>query len=200
MMRPFTILNAVSAPMPVANIDTDKIFPGRFLKTIQRQGLGDRLFNDLRYAPDGGERPDFILNQAPWNRAGILIALENFGCGSSREHAVWALADFGIRCVIAPGFADIFQANCFKNGLLPISLPREQVDHLMRLAASNAHCRMEIDLDQQTLHLSDRQSWDFPMAADKRRALLIGEDEIARTMRHQTRIDKWERHHETRPE
>ncbi|MFI8666386.1 3-isopropylmalate dehydratase small subunit [Qipengyuania sp. NPDC077410] len=191
-MQPFTTLNTVAAPMPLANVDTDKIFPGRFLKTIRRQGLGIHLFHDLRYSVAGDERPDFILNQSPWRQAGILVALENFGCGSSREHAVWALANFGIRCLIAPDFADIFQANCFKNGLLPISLPKDKVEYLLKLAACEPHCRITVDLEQQTLLLSDQQRWHYRIPPDKRRALLIGEDEIARTMTHQLQIEEWE--------
>src|SRR5271165_1368336 len=123
-MDAFITLTAIAAPLPLANVDTDKIIPARFLKTIRRTGLGQHLFNTLRYTPDGHEREDFVLNQSPFRDAQILIAHENFGCGSSREHAPWALLDFGIRCVIAPSFADIFHANCFKNGILPLSLPR----------------------------------------------------------------------------
>ena len=133
-MQPFTTLTAVAAPLPEANIDTDKIIPSRFLKTIKRTGLGLNLFDALRYQ-DGIERPEFVLNREPYRHAGILIAHENFGCGSSREHAPWALLDFGIRCVIAPSFADIFHSNCFKNGILPIRLPREICDLLMQDAA-----------------------------------------------------------------
>ena len=130
-MDKFTTLTAVAAPLPMANVDTDKIIPARFLKTIKRTGLGVHLFDTLRYDAEGKERPDFVLNQAPFRNAEILIAFENFGCGSSREHAPWALLDFGIRCIIAPDFADIFHNNCFKNGILPLRLPREICDALM---------------------------------------------------------------------
>src|SRR3954449_5914169 len=130
-MEPFTTLTAVAAPMPMQNIDTDKIIPARFLKTIKRSGLGVHLFDPLRYNKDGSENPGFILNQAAYRKAQILIAHENFGCGSSREHAPWALLDFGISYVVAPRFADIFHTNCFKNGILPINLPRQVCDQLM---------------------------------------------------------------------
>jgi 3-isopropylmalate/(R)-2-methylmalate dehydratase small subunit len=123
-MQPFTTLTAIAAPLPLANVDTDKIIPARFLKTIKRTGLGVHLFYTLRYDETGAERPDFVLNREPYRHANILIAHENFGCGSSREHAPWALLDFGISCVIAPDFADIFHNNCFKNGILPVRLPR----------------------------------------------------------------------------
>ena len=137
-MKPFTTLTGVAAPLPVANVDTDKIIPARFLKTLTRTGLGKALFDGLRYDATGAERPDFVLNREPFRKAEILIALDNFGCGSSREHAPWALADFGIRCVIAPSFADIFYNNCFKNGILPIVLPPEAVAALMKDAENGA--------------------------------------------------------------
>ena len=146
-MQPFTKLEGVAAPLPMINVDTDMIIPKQFLKTIKRTGLGVNLFDEMRYDLDGRERPDFVLNKEPYRRAQILIAGENFGCGSSREHAPWALLDFGIRCVIAPSFADIFFNNCFKNGVLPIVLPQETVDLLMK-EAEEAHGRtFQIDLD-----------------------------------------------------
>ena len=130
-MEKFTTLSAIAAALPEANIDTDKIIPARFLKTTQRTGLGKNAFDAMRYLPDGKENPDFVLNKEPWRKAEILVTYDNLGCGSSREHAPWALLDFGIRCVIAPSFADIFFNNCFKNGILPIRLPREICDELM---------------------------------------------------------------------
>jgi 3-isopropylmalate/(R)-2-methylmalate dehydratase small subunit len=137
-MQAFTTLSATAAPLPLANVDTDKIIPARFLKTIKRSGLGKSLFAGLRYDDEGAERPEFVLNREPFRHAEILVAHENFGCGSSREHAPWALLDFGIRCVIAPSFADIFNGNCFKNGILPVALPREACDHLMEDARLGA--------------------------------------------------------------
>src|SRR5687767_6674414 len=133
-MKPFTKLTAIAAPLPMINIDTDVIIPKQFLKTIKRSGLGKSAFYDLRYDNDDNEKPDFVLNKEPYRKAEILITGENFGCGSSREHAPWAILDFGIRCVIAPSFADIFHTNCFKNGILPVILPQEQVDQLMKEA------------------------------------------------------------------
>jgi 3-isopropylmalate/(R)-2-methylmalate dehydratase small subunit len=148
-MQPFTELTAIAAPLPLANVDTDKIIPARFLKTIKRSGLGKSLFAGLRYDDEGKERPDFVLNQEPFRGAQILVAHENFGCGSSREHAPWALLDFGLRCVIAPSFADIFHGNCFKNGILPIVLPRSVCDQLMEDARLGANARITVDLGRK---------------------------------------------------
>ncbi len=139
-MEPFTTLTAVAAPMPMQNIDTDKIIPARFLKTIKRSGLGVHLFDPLRFDKDGSENPDFVLNQEPYRKAQIIVAHENFGCGSSREHAPWALLDFGIRCIIAPDFADIFFNNSFKNGILPIRLPRAVCDQLIEDCEAGRQC------------------------------------------------------------
>ncbi|MGH6886993.1 MAG: 3-isopropylmalate dehydratase small subunit, partial [Geminicoccales bacterium] len=150
-MQPFVTLTGIAAPLPMVNVDTDKIIPARWLKTIKRTGLGVNLFETLRYDDDGKERPDFVLNREPWRRAEILIAGENFGCGSSREHAPWALLDFGIRCVIAPSFADIFNNNCFKNGILPVVLPQEQVDVLLREAADARDPTFTVDLEKQEI-------------------------------------------------
>ena len=150
-MQAFTTLTAVAAPLPLANVDTDKIIPAQFLKTIQRSGLGRNLFNALRFDAQGAERPEFVLNQEPFRHAHILIAHENFGCGSSREHAPWALLDFGIRCVIAPSFADIFNNNCFKNGILPVRLSREDCDHLMEDACMGGNARITVDLPRQVV-------------------------------------------------
>ncbi len=154
-MEKFTTLTGVAAPLPIHNLDTDKIFPAIYLKTIKRTGLSKWLFQEIRFRPDGSENPDFVLNQAPYRNAKILVGAENFGCGSSREHAPWALLDFGIRCVIAPSFADIFYNNCFKNGILPIALPKEIVDELMEDAKKGANAVMTIDLETQTITRPD---------------------------------------------
>ncbi|TLU72506.1 3-isopropylmalate dehydratase small subunit [Lichenicoccus roseus] len=191
-MQPFTTLTAVAAPLPEANIDTDKIIPSRFLKTIKRSGLGANLFDPLRYQ-DGVERPDFVLNREPYRHAGILIAHENFGCGSSREHAPWALLDFGIRCVIAPSFADIFHSNCFKNGILPIRLPREICDQLMQDATQGANSRLTIDLQRQVVVRPDGQEIGFEVDALRRHRLLEGLDDIGQTLQHGDAIDGYER-------
>ncbi|ARR54452.1 3-isopropylmalate dehydratase small subunit [Rhizorhabdus wittichii DC-6] len=184
-MQPFTRLDAIAAPLPVANVDTDKILAGRFLKTTTREGLGDKLFWALR------RDPGFVLNRAPWDRAGMLIARDNFGCGSSREHAPWALLDFGISCVVAPSFADIFYNNCFKNGLLPIVLPEAEVERLLRLAADPATARMTVDLPAQTIAAGDAV---IRFAIDPRRKqdLVEGIDEIAATLGHGDAIARFE--------
>src|ERR1700743_3970510 len=147
-MKAFTTLTGIAAPLPLINIDTDMIIPKQFLKTIKRSGLGKHLFDEMRFTPEGKEIPDFVLNREPYRHATILVAGENFGCGSSREHAPWALNDFGIRCVIAPSFADIFYGNCFQNGMLPLKLPQEQVDKLMDDAERGANARISIDLEE----------------------------------------------------
>src|SRR6202051_757675 len=154
-MEKFTVLEGVAAPLKFVNVDTDKIIPKQYLKTIKRTGLGKGLFAELRYKDDGSENPAFILNQPAYRKAKILVAGENFGCGSSREHAPWALLDFGIRCVIASSFADIFYNNCFKNGILPIKLPQEIVDKLMDDAKKGANARLSIDLANQTITRPD---------------------------------------------
>ncbi len=191
-MRPFTTLTAIAAPLPEANVDTDKIIPARFLKTIRRTGLGAHAFDAMRYHPDGSERPDFVLNRAPYRAAEILISHENFGCGSSREHAPWALLDFGIRCVIAPSFADIFHGNCFKNGILPIRLPREVCDLLMADAAAGANSRLTVDLERQVVVRPDGQEIAFEVDALRRHLLLEGLDDIGQTLRHADAIDRFE--------
>src|SRR6187200_397425 len=150
-MQPFKTLSGVAAPLPMVNVDTDMIIPKQFLKTIKRTGLGSALFFEQRTKPDGSENPDFVLNKPAYKQAKILVAGANFGCGSSREHAPWALLDFGIRCVIAPSFADIFHNNCLKNGILPIVLPQEQVDLLMKEAATAANPTFTVDLDRQEI-------------------------------------------------
>ena len=151
-MEPFTKLTAIAAPLPMMNVDTDKIIPAKWLKTIQRTGLGGALFEALRYLEDGSEHPEFVLNREPWRNAQILIAGDNFGCGSSREHAPWALLDFGIRCVIAPSFADIFYNNCFKNGILPIVLGKDEVDLLIHEAETATDPTFTVDLETHEIH------------------------------------------------
>ena len=194
-MRAFTTLTGVAAPLPLANVDTDKIIPARFLKTILRTGLGANLFDTLRFAPDGSERPDFVLNQAPYRHSEILIAHENFGCGSSREHAPWALLDFGIRCVVAPSFADIFHTNCFKNGILPVVLPREVCDALMDDARMGGNARLTIDLERQVVIRPSGDEIAFEVDPFRRELLLGGLDDIAQTLAHAPAIDGYERRH-----
>ena len=191
-MQPFTTLTAIAAPLPEANIDTDKIIPSRFLKTIGRTGLGRNAFDSMRYNPDGSERPEFVLNREPYRAAQILITHENFGCGSSREHAPWALLDFGLRCVIAPSFADIFNNNCFKNGILPIQLPREICDQLMEDAAAGANSRLTIDLQRQVVVRPDGQEIPFEVDELRRQMLLEGLDDIDQTLQHADAIDRFE--------
>lgn len=191
-MQPFTTLTAIAAPLPMMNVDTDKIIPARFLKTIKRTGLGVHLFDTLRYDADGKERPDFVLNQGPYRRAEILIAHENFGCGSSREHAPWALLDFGIRCVIAPDFADIFHNNTFKNGILPIRLPREICDQLMEDAKQGDNARITIDLAEQVVVRPNGEKIPFEIDPFRKHLLLNGLDDIGQTLQHAPSIDSYE--------
>ena len=191
-MQAFTELTAVAAPLPLANVDTDKIIPARFLKTIKRSGLGKSLFAGLRYDDAGGERPEFVLNREPFRGAEILIAHENFGCGSSREHAPWALLDFGIRCVIAPSFADIFHGNCFKNGILPIALPRAICDQLMDDAGLGANARITVDLGRQVVVRPNGEEIPFSVDPFRRHMLLHGLDEIGQTMQRTAAIDIYE--------
>ncbi len=191
-MRAFTTLTGIAAPMPLANVDTDKIIPGRFLKTIQRTGLGKHLFANMRYEDDGAEKPDFVLNQEPYRQAEILVAYENFGCGSSREHAPWALLDFGIRCVIAPDFADIFHNNSFKNGVLPVKLPREVCEQLMEDARLGANSRITVDLERQVVARPNGEEIPFTIDPFRRHLLLNGLDDIGQTMQHAPAIDGFE--------
>ena len=181
-MDKFTTLTGIAAPMPLVNIDTDMIIPKQFLKTIKRSGLGVNLFDEMRYDQDGNEIPDFVLNKPQYREAQILVAGDNFGCGSSREHAPWALLDFGIRCVISTSFADIFYNNCFKNGILPITLPQEQVDILMSDAEKGANARITVDLESQTVTASDGQTFAFELDSFKKHCLLNGLDDIGLTM------------------
>ncbi len=199
-MRSFTVLTGIAAPLPTANIDTDKIIPARFLKTIKRSGLGAHLFDTLRYDEAGAERPEFVLNTPPYRQAEILITHENFGCGSSREHAPWALLDFGIRCVIAPDFADIFRNNCFKNGILPIALPRATCDLLMEDARLGANARLTVDLARQIVTRPNGEEVAFEVDALQRHMLLEGLDEIGQTLQRVTVIDAFEaRRGQTQP-
>ncbi|MDQ1078296.1 3-isopropylmalate dehydratase small subunit [Pseudoroseomonas cervicalis] len=191
-MDAFTTLTGIAAPLPMANVDTDKIIPARFLKTIARTGLGKSLFANLRYREDGSENPDFVLNQEPYRRAEVLIAHENFGCGSSREHAPWALLDFGIRCVIAPDFADIFHNNSFKNGILPVRLPREVCDQLMEDAKLGANARITIDLERQVVVRPNGEEIAFEIDPLRRHLLLNGLDDIGQTMQRAPAIDGFE--------
>jgi 3-isopropylmalate/(R)-2-methylmalate dehydratase small subunit len=191
-MDAFTTLTAVAAPLPLANVDTDKIIPARFLKTIKRTGLGVHLFDTLRYDPAGAERLDFVLNTEPYRHAQVLIAHENFGCGSSREHAPWALLDFGIRCVIAPSFADIFHTNCFKNGILPIVLPRPVCDQLMEDARMGGNARLTIDLARQMVVRPNGEEIPFTVDALRKHLLLNGLDDIGQTMQRGPAIDAYE--------
>jgi 3-isopropylmalate/(R)-2-methylmalate dehydratase small subunit len=191
-MQAFTELTAVAAPLPLANVDTDKIIPARFLKTLQRSGLGKSLFAGLRYDDEGKERPEFVLNREPFRGAEILVAHENFGCGSSREHAPWALLDFGIRCVIAPSFADIFHGNCFKNGILPIVLPRAVCDQLMEDARLGANARITVDLGRQVVVRPNGEEIPFAVDPFRRHMLLNGLDEIGQTMQRTAAIDAYE--------
>lgn len=180
-MLPFRQLEGIAAPLAIANIDTDMILSAKFLKTVSRSGLGKGLFHALRVDAGGTERADFVLNRAPWRQANILITLENFGCGSSREHAPWALLDFGIRCIIAPDFADIFYGNCLKNGILPIRLLRDAIDRLMVLAADPETATMAIDLEMQTV-VAAHETLAFEIDAPRKQRLLSGMDDIAQSL------------------
>ncbi|RDC69806.1 3-isopropylmalate dehydratase small subunit [Rhodovulum sp. 12E13] len=181
-MEKFETLTGIAAPLPLINVDTDMIIPKQFLKTIRRSGLGVNLFDEMRYTDDGSENPDFVLNRPAYREAEILIAGDNFGCGSSREHAPWAIKDFGIRVIVAPSYADIFYNNCFKNGILPITLPQEQVDILMKDAEKGANARMTVDLEAQTITASDGQVFAFEIDPFRKRCLLEGLDEIGTTL------------------
>jgi 3-isopropylmalate/(R)-2-methylmalate dehydratase small subunit len=192
-MDKFTTLTGVAAPMPLVNIDTDMIIPKQFLKTIQRSGLGKNLFDEMRYTQDGQEIPDFVLNQPAYRKSEIIVAGDNFGCGSSREHAPWALLDFGIRCVISTSFADIFYNNCFKNGILPVVLPQEAIDHLMDDARKGANARITVDLDSQTVTASDGSTFKFEVDAFKKHCLMNGLDDIGLTLEKAVAIDSFEK-------
>ena len=191
-MQPFTTLTGVAAPLPKSNVDTDQIIPARFLKTIKRTGLGQHLFANFRYDAEGAEQPGFVLNQEPYRKAEILIAYENFGCGSSREHAPWALLDFGIRCVIAPSFADIFHGNSYKNGVLPIALPRAVCDALMEDAKMGANARITVDLGRQVVVRPNGEEVAFEIDPLRKHLMLNGLDDIGQTLQHDSAIGAFE--------
>ena len=191
-MDKFEKLSGIAAPMHLMNIDTDMIIPKVFLKTIKRSGLGVNLFDEMRYQDDGSENPDFVLNKPQYRETEILVAGDNFGCGSSREHAPWAIKDFGIRCVISTSYADIFFNNCFKNGILPIVLPKAQVDVLMKDAEKGSNARIEVDLEAQTVTTSDGETFSFEVDAFKKHCLLNGLDDIGLTMEKAASIDAYE--------
>lgn len=196
-MEPFIKLEGVAAPLNMINVDTDMIIPKQYLKTIQRTGLGKALFDEMRFNQDGSEKPDFVLNKAAYRKAVILVAGDNFGCGSSREHAPWALLDFGIRCVIAPSFADIFYGNCFKNGILPIKLPQEMVDKLMDDANRGSNAIISIDLERQEIKGPDGGTVTFEVDAFRKQCLLNGWDDIGLTMRAEDKIASFETQQKT---
>ena len=191
-MEKFEKLSGVAAPMPLVNIDTDMIIPKVFLKTIKRSGLGVNLFDEMRYDREGNEKPDFVLNKPQYRDAKILVAGDNFGCGSSREHAPWAIADFGIKCVISTSFADIFYNNCFKNGILPLVLPEDEVDTLMKDAEKGSNSIIEVDLENQTIVSSDGEIFRFDVDPFKKHCLLNGLDDIGLTMEKENHITAYE--------
>jgi len=190
-MTPFTDLHAKAAPLDVANLDTDQIIPKQFLKTVEREGLGRGLFYDLRFDEQGQPKPDFVLNDPRYAGAGVLIAGDNFGCGSSREHAPWALLDYGVRCVIAPSFADIFYGNCFQNGLLPIALPEAEVKALMAEARGGNHV-FSVDLAAQTVTAPSGKAFRFEIDPGRKQKLLQGLDSIGETLERAKDIDVYE--------
>ncbi len=194
-MDKFTTLTGVAAPMDMINIDTDMVIPKQYLTTIERAGLGKGLFFEMRYDADGNEVEDFALNKPAYRDAKILVAGENFGCGSSREHAPWALLDFGIRCVIAPSFADIFYNNCFKNGILPIILAPDDMKKIMDDAERGANATLTIDLESQTITGPDGGEIKFDLDAFKKHCLLNGLDDISLTMENSAKIDDFEEKH-----
>ncbi|WP_417512801.1 3-isopropylmalate dehydratase small subunit [Minwuia sp.] len=189
-MQKFDKLTAIAAPMKIDNIDTDMIIPKLFLKTIKRSGLGKNLFDEMRYTEDGAEKPDFVLNKAPYRDAEILVAGKNFGCGSSREHAPWALVDFGIRCVIAESFADIFYNNCSKNGILAVPLPKAAIDYLLADAAEGLE--LTVDLESQTVKASNGKTFEFEIDPFRKHCLLNALDDIGLTMQSEKSIDTYE--------
>ena len=191
-MQPFRTITALAAPLPVAHIDTDQILPARFMKTLTRKGLGRRLFNDWRYDDEGREVEDFLLNQDVRREARIIIAYENFGCGSSREHAVWALDDFGIRCIIAPSFGAIFATNCLKNGLLLVQLPGDACDELIASTTAFPKSALTIDLEHQRVIGPQGNAYTFDIREDIREALLAGLDDISRTLAHDDALSAFE--------
>ena len=196
-MEKFTFLAGVAAPLPMINVDTDMLIPKQFLKTIKRTGLGKHLFDEMRYDDNGEEIPDFVLNKPAYRDAKMIVAGENFGCGSSREHAPWALLDFGIRCVIAPSFAEIFYNNCFKNGILPIELPQEDVDKLMDDAERGANAVISIDLEAQEIRGPDGGVVRFEIDPFRKQCLLEGLDDIGMTLQKSSAIESFEERTQT---
>ena len=192
MPEPIHRITGIAAPLPRANVDTDAIIPKAHLLTIHRSGLGAGLFSEWRFDEDGKERPEFVLNQPPWRKAQILLAGENFGCGSSREHAVWSLMDFGIRCVIAPGFASIFHENCQKNGLAAVTLDEGALAHLVACAQATPSATMTVDIDACRVTAPDGREFAFTMEAARRQALLEGLDEIGASLRHDAAMAAFE--------
>ena len=191
-MQKFDQLTGIAAPLNILNIDTDMIIPKQFLKTIKRSGLGANLFDEMRFTPEGAEIPEFVLNNAPYRDAEIIVAGDNFGCGSSREHAPWALLDFGVRCVISTSFADIFYNNCFKNGILPIAVSADERDALMADAADTENPELSIDLVTQTIRRPNGVTISFEVDAFRKKCLLEGLDDIGLTMEKNASIDGFE--------
>ena len=191
-MQPFTTLTSTPAPMKVINVDTDMIIPKQFLKTIKRTGLGTALFAEMRYREDGSENPDFVLNQPSYRKSEILVAGDNFGCGSSREHAPWALLDFGIRCVISTSFADIFYNNCFKNGILPIVVSPEDLEKLFDDADRGSNATLTVDLEKQEIKGPDGGTVTFDIDPFRKHCLINGLDDIGLTMEKATKIEAYE--------
>jgi 3-isopropylmalate/(R)-2-methylmalate dehydratase small subunit len=198
-MQPFTTLTGVAAPIKAVNIDTDAIIPKQYLKTIKRTGLGSALFAERRYLDDGSENPEFVLNKPAYRKAQILVAGDNFGCGSSREHAPWALLDFGIRCVISTGFADIFYNNCFKNGILPIKVSPQDLEKLFDDAERGANATLTVDLEAQEIRGPDGGVVRFDVDPHRKHCLLNGLDDIGLTMEKAPAIEAYERKLSQRP-
>ena len=192
-MEKFNKLRGVAAPLNMINIDTDKLIPKQFLKTIKRTGLGKHLFNEMRFNEDGSEKPDFVLNKAAYRGSNIIVAGDNFGCGSSREHAPWALLDFGIKCVISTSFADIFYNNCFKNGILPIVVNKQQLEQLMDDAENGANAVLDIDLEAQEITRPNGESVTFEIDEFRKHCLINGLDDIGLTMEKEKNIDSFEK-------
>jgi len=192
-MDKFNKLRGVAAPFNMINIDTDKLIPKQFLKTIKRTGLGKHLFNEMRFNEDGSEKPDFVLNKTAYRDSNIIVAGDNFGCGSSREHAPWALLDFGIKCVISTSFADIFYNNCFKNGILPIVVNKQQLDQLMDDAENGANAVLDIDLEAQEITRPNGESVTFEIDEFRKHCLINGLDDIGLTMEKEKNIDSFEK-------
>ena len=192
-MEKFNKLRGVAAPFNMINIDTDKLIPKQFLKTIKRTGLGKHLFNEMRFNEDGSEKPDFVLNKAAYRGSNIIVAGDNFGCGSSREHAPWALLDYGIKCVISTSFADIFYNNCFKNGILPIVVNKQQLDQLMDDAENGANAVLDIDLEAQEITRPNGESVTFEIDEFRKHCLINGLDDIGLTMEKEKNIDSFEK-------